>query len=195
MADAPTGDAPGDLDPTATPPAPTPTTVIDPDESDALRESGKKALDAERVLRSTAEKSLKTLQAELDKVTKERMTEQERAVTEAREEGRTEAIKPMHDALVRAEVKAAAKGVMADPRDAHAFLGDLNRFITDGVVDDAAIDKAIAALVKEKPYLRSQQGPGSIDGGTRPPAPAATDMNALIRQQRDARRGVAPARG
>lgn len=71
--------------------------------------------------------------------------------------------------IVRSEVKSAAKGVLADPKDALTFL-DLDQFEVDenGDVDEDEIAEAIAELVEKKPYLAAQGGrrfKGSAGGG------------------------------
>lgn len=97
-----------DLDPTPTPVAP----VEDPGQPapQGLEDPGKRALDAERRARRDAEKAHKEATAELDNLRKQSMTDQERAVAEAREVGRTEALTAMGGRLVEAEFRVAAAG-------------------------------------------------------------------------------------
>lgn len=71
--------------------------------------------------------------------------------------------------ILRAEIKAAAKGRLADPKDALTFL-DLDQFEVDedGSVDEDEIAEAIGALLTKKPYLAAQGGKrfqGTGDGG------------------------------
>lgn len=73
--------------------------------------------------------------------------------------------------IIKSEVKAAAKGVLADPSDAYKFL-DLDSFEVDddGNVDEDEIADAIEDLVKNKPYLAAQGGrrfKGGAGGGAR----------------------------
>lgn len=73
--------------------------------------------------------------------------------------------------ILKAEVRAAAAGKLADPADAYRFL-DLTKFEVDddGNVDEDDIADAIDDLVKKKPYLAVQDGKrfkGTADGGTR----------------------------
>lgn len=94
--------------------------------------------------------------------------------------------------IVRSEVKAAAKGVLADPGDAYKFL-DLEQFEVDGDgnIDGDEIADAIEALVKEKPYLaaapaRRFQGTG--DGGaarkaSRPKQLSRNDLKTMSPEQ------------
>jgi hypothetical protein len=104
------------------------------------------------------------------------MTEQERAVTEAEERGRTAALTATGTRLAKAEFKATAKGRIED--DALAgFLeyADLSKFIgADGEPNEQAIEAAVKKLA----------GPSrgtNFDGGARRTAEKPTDMNSLIR--------------
>ncbi|MFJ2209336.1 hypothetical protein [Streptomyces microflavus] len=88
---------------------------------------------------------------------------------QARRQVEQAALSKANARIVRSEVKAAAKGVLADPGDAYKFL-DLEQFEVDddGNIDSDEIADAIETLVKEKPYLaaapaRRFQGTG--DGG------------------------------
>lgn len=71
--------------------------------------------------------------------------------------------------IVRSEVRAAAKGRLADPRDALTFI-DLDQFEVDenGQVDEDEITDAIDDLLKNKPYLAAataKRFQGTGDGG------------------------------
>lgn len=72
--------------------------------------------------------------------------------------------------IIRTEVKAAAKGLIADPNDALAFI-DLSQFDVseDGSVDETDITDAINGLLEKKPYLAAQakRFQDSADGGSR----------------------------
>lgn len=73
--------------------------------------------------------------------------------------------------ILKSEIKAAAAGKLADPKDAYKFL-DLEQFEVDddGDVDEEEIADAIDDLIKKKPYLAAQGGrrfKGGADGGTR----------------------------
>lgn len=114
------------------------------------------------------EKAAKKLQADLEKAQQSSMSEQEKAVAEARAEGRSEAMKASTERLLRAEVRSLAAGLFADPADAVHFL-DLDQFIPDddGTFDTKAIRRALEAKVAEKPYLAAAPGAGSGEGGPR----------------------------
>ncbi|GAA3854214.1 hypothetical protein GCM10023084_05510 [Streptomyces lacrimifluminis] len=71
--------------------------------------------------------------------------------------------------ILRAEVKAAAAGKLADPADAFKFL-DLDQFEVDddGNVDSDEVADAIDELIKSKPYLAAataKRFQGTGDGG------------------------------
>jgi hypothetical protein len=105
------------------------------------------------------------------------MSDQERAVAEARAVGVTEAARNAAPRLVRAELRAAAAeaGLGRDALAGFLDYADLNRFVTeDGEVDDKAITAAIKKLGGGRP--------ADFDGGARTPAAKPSDMNSLIRR-------------
>lgn len=137
----------------------------DSEGTDALGDKGKQAL-------TRMKEKLKTERA------KRRQAEQERDAASAtdeadrtRREVETAALSKANNRIVRSEVKAAAKGVLADPQDAFRFI-DLDQFEVDddGDVDEDEIAAAIADLVEKKPYLAAQGGKrfqGNGGGGAR----------------------------
>jgi hypothetical protein len=70
--------------------------------------------------------------------------------------------------ILRSEIKAAAAGKLADPKDALRFL-DLDSFEVDadGEVDEDEVAEAIDDLLKKKPYLAAaaQGGRRRFEGG------------------------------
>ena len=101
--------------------------------------------------------------------------EAEHAAELERQQVQAEALKTANDRIRKAEVRAAAKGVLADPADAFKFL-DLDEIDVDdeGAVDTAALESALKSLIESKPYLAAQSGSrfeGSGDGGHRNEAP------------------------
>lgn len=72
--------------------------------------------------------------------------------------------------IVSTELKAAAKGRIADPADALVFI-DPQQFdvADDGSVNETDINDAIEDLLKQKPYLaaQSRRFQDSADGGSR----------------------------
>lgn len=131
----------------------------------ALKRATKDA-DRNRRLRGQAEAKLAELQ-------QSQQTDAEKALSDARAEGKAEADKAANARIVRAEVKAAAAKRLADPADAVRFL-DLDEFEVgdDGEVDGDAIAAALDALLEAKPYLgvnapTPKPPPGDGDGGAR----------------------------
>lgn len=130
-----------------------------PAEDDGLGDAGKKALAAERAAAKAAEKRAKAAEAE-----------------------RTEALATANVRLVRAEVKAAAGGVLQDPEDAVRLL-DLTEFEVndDGEVDTKAITAAVRRLAESKPYLAVGAKPTALPGGGAMPSNGSS-MDDLIRK-------------
>lgn len=114
------------------------------------------------------ETELRKTQKELEKAKQTGMTDAEKAIADARAEARESAFKEANQRLLKAEVRALAAGVLADPDDAVHLL-DLSRYEPDrdGDFDTKAIRADLAALVKSKPYLGARPGNGSGEGGPR----------------------------
>lgn len=100
---------------------------------------------------------------ELEKLRAAAMSEQEKAVAEAKAAGAGEAARTFGSRLAAAELKAtaAAKGVdlssIGDLIDASRFVGD------DGEVDTAAIGKAVEKLAKT--FTGPKRSGGDFGGG------------------------------
>ncbi|MFI7357170.1 hypothetical protein ACIBTP_24945 [Streptomyces avidinii] len=79
---------------------------------------------------------------------------------------RSEIRKEFTEQLVRAELRAAAAGKLRDPADALALLDVAALAGSGGELDAAAINKAVAELVKAKPYLAAPDlnGPAPMWG-------------------------------
>lgn len=146
---------------------------------DALGDKGKLALDRMKAERNEARtrnretaKALDDMRAELERLKSgEQESETERKVREAEAAAVTRA----NERILRAELRAAAAGKLADPADALKFL-DLSAFEVnaDGEVDADALAESITDLVEKKPYLAAQgtkRFQGSADGGARPSQP------------------------
>jgi hypothetical protein len=103
--------------------------------------------------------------------------------------------------ILKAEIRAAAKGRLADPKDALTFL-DISTFEVDadGAVDEDEIAEAIEDLIKNKPYLAAataKRFQGSGDGGAarkagRPKQLTQSDLkkmtpNQIVKAQNDGR--------
>lgn len=172
-ADEPPGDPPAEEPPAA-------------EDDEPLGDAGKKALEQERAARREAEKARKTLEGELEKVRRQSMSEQERAIAEARDQARNEALAEANRRIVAADVKAAAAGKLTNPALAVRLL-DLDQFEVDseGNTDVEAISTAIDGLLQTDPYLAAgatPRPPGDGGGGPRGPAPKPNrDMDSLLR--------------
>lgn len=136
------------------PPSPPPPEPPAPTAADLARIQA--SLDAERKARVKAE-------ADLAKLQRDGMSEHDRAVNEAREQGRAEAAAEHARALAAAEFRAQAAGKIADP-DAALELLDLAKLVKDGKPDTAAIAAAVGRLAAVPPP------PGRIPPGPREPA-------------------------
>lgn len=167
---------------------PDPKNEPDPKDDPAdLGDAGKRALEAEREARKRFEREARASKAELDRIKAETATEQEKALTKAREEAKGEVLTEANKRVLRAEVRALAAGKM-NPALAVKLL-DLDDFEVDdkGDVDAKAITKAIDQLVKDNPGLATngdgKRTTGSADGGARGGGGTGASMNDLIRQR------------
>ena len=134
--------------------------------------------EAQRKVNQDLERKLKDALARLDRMgqveadlAKLQGKEAEYAEAQKAREVEAAALAKANERIVRAEVRAAAAGKLADPSDALRYL-DVSKFAVDddGAVDEAAVAAAIAELVERKPYLAAQGGrlvTGSADGGAR----------------------------
>jgi len=86
--------------------------------------------------------------------------ESEYAESQKAREVESAALAKANDRILKAEIRAAAAGKLADPADALHYL-DLSTFDVkdDGETDSAAIAKAVEDLIKNKPYLAAATAP------------------------------------
>lgn len=113
---------------------------------------------------------------------------------QARRKAETDAVAKANGRILRAEVKAAAAGKLADPADAYKFL-DLDQFEVDddGNVDSDEVADAIDELIKNKPYLAAataKRFQGTGDGGaarkaSRPKQLTRADLKSMTPEQID----------
>lgn len=135
----------------------------DPEGAEDLGDKGKRALASMKgKWRSERDK-----RRELENALAQKDAGDEEAA--ARQEVEQAALSKANTRIVRAEVKAAAKGVLADPADAYKFL-DLGQFEVDenGDLDSDEVADAIDELIKSKPYLAAapaKRFQGTGDGG------------------------------
>lgn len=140
---------------------------------------------------TAAEKALAKATGELEKFRESQLSDQEKAVKAAREEGIAEGRSAGNARLIRAEVLAAASGKLANPAHAFAILTDAGvlkdvQVADDGTLDTAAITTAVDELVKAEPHLAAVRDP---QFGNRQPvdgAPVSTDaaFDAFLRSHR-----------
>lgn len=146
----------------------------------ALGDAGKKALDAmkakwkdaDRIAKENAA-ALAALQAKLEG----KESEHKQALEAQRV--KDEALALANDRIKKAEIRAAAKGKVADEAlaDLPVLMADALSEIevgSDGEVDASRITEAINDLISKKPYLAAQGSrfQGSADGGARNDATA-----------------------
>lgn len=147
-----------------------------------LGEKGEKALTAMKDQVKTLRAELKAARDEANELKKQQMTEQERAVAEALEAGRSEGLRSGQTAMFRAELRAAVAGKLveqavsdltSDADGAMRTLGFSEIPVTsDGDIDGEAISQAVTSFVASRPYLAAGAPPaGSIDQGGRTPPP------------------------
>lgn len=149
-------------------------------EAAALGDKGKQALDRMKVERNAARDQLnafKNLGLSPEKLQEliGKSAEDTKAAEDARTQREAEsvALGKANERLVRAEIKAAAAGKLANPALAIKLL-DLSSFDVDddGEVDATAIGTAIDELIAKEPYLAVAQGDakrfqGGADAGAR----------------------------
>lgn len=158
---------------------------------DAMKEQRKAALAAERAtVNALAELHDKTA-AEVRAAIKDgtladligkpaaKAAEQQVDVAKMTAQARREATAAANTRILKAEVRAAAAGKLADPADALTLL-DLSKFEVgdDGEVDGGEIADAIAELLARKPYLAAGATTttfGKADGGVRGGKPPTLD--------------------
>lgn len=164
-----------------TPPADIPAPPAEPPKDQPKPEPGKnwkaeheKAVAEARKWEDRAKANLGAAK-ELDTLKRTTMTDLEKAVADARDEGRTLALKEASAALVDAKIEAAATGRLNPAQLASLLDGiDRSKFVDDaGLIDTAKVSKFVDSVAPPKGTLDLGQG----QRGANTP----TDMNALIR--------------
>ncbi len=135
----------------------------DPEGADQLGDKGKRALASMKGKWRTERQKRQELE--------QRLAEKDGAdeAEAVRRNAEQAALSKANARIIRAEVKAAAAGKLADPADAYKFL-DLDQFEVDddGNVDSEEVAEAIEDLIKSKPYLAAapaKRFQGTGDGG------------------------------
>jgi hypothetical protein len=122
---------------------------------------------------------LKASEEALDGERKKSMSEQERAIEEAKQAVREEVESEFRSKLLAAAVNGRAAALLADPDDAWRLID----FEDIDPEDTKAIDAEIKELLKAKPYLAKAALPEhqSIDQGPQGELPANKDANNWLR--------------
>jgi hypothetical protein len=140
---------------------------------EALGDPGKKALDAMKAQRKAAETRARDAEARAAELeAKLQGREAEHAAEQERQKAKDEALAAANRRILSAELKAAAKGKLADPTDAGLYI-DLGEFDVsdDGDVDSDALRAAIEDLLARKPHLAAdnRRFDGAADQGAKVP--------------------------
>lgn len=135
----------------------------DPEGADKLGDPGKRALASMKGKWRSEREKRRELEAQLAQKDGADDAEQARRKAEA------DATAKANARILKAEIRAVAKGRLADPKDALTFL-DLEQFEVgeDGEIDPEEIEEAISDLLKDKPYLAAataKRFQGTGDGG------------------------------
>lgn len=167
-------EAPADVEPIIEPSTGENTDTTSEPSVEPLGEAGMKALAAEREARKVAEKRIAEaeakaaeMQAKLDGREAEFKAEQDAQAV------KNDALAHANARILKAEIRAAAAGKLADPADALAFIATTDFEVSDdGSVDADAITAAIAELIERKPHLAARSGattprPDASQGATK----------------------------
>ena len=183
-------------DPPPDPPEPTPDPTPDPEPDDKpLGPAGEKALEALKEERRQLKAKLSEHESELASLREAQMTEQERAIEQARKEAaesaRSEALGEANDRLFRAELRALTAGKLTDTAitdlttdaDVAVKLLGLGQIpVTDtGDIDSEAISAAVTSYTEARPHLAASATPvPGIDQGSRGTARTVETLDEAI---------------
>lgn len=132
---------------------------------EGLGDAGKQAIDRMKAERDAARKESKARERELERLKTASLSDQERAVTEAKAAGAQEATLAAGKRVARAEIRAAATAAGFDASDLLDDL-DLSRFVgEDGEPDEKAIADRVKRWAAMAP--KSNRPSGSADQGVR----------------------------
>lgn len=146
----------------ATPPA--------TDDTQALGEPGKRALDSMKAERDAATKAAKALEKELSDLKAASLSDTEKAIVKARTDGATEAATKLTGRIRRSEVRAAliAAGASGTLLDLAVRADDFEALTVSDEGEVDGLDAAVAAFAKAHPDLFSKAPiNGTAEGGTR----------------------------
>lgn len=141
--------------------------LIDDDDDEDVDEEVpakvREVLAKERKARREAEKRERAAARRIAEFEDRDKSETDRAVDAARDEGRKAALAETGQRLAAAEIRAALKGVVPDPR---AIVEDLN--LSKYVTDDGDVDeKAVKALAEKYATFGGSTRQPSFDGGAK----------------------------
>jgi hypothetical protein len=142
--------------------------ATEPPEGGQQQASASEDVDSLKAALANERKRWEKAERELADLRKAQMSDNEKAVTEAKEAGRSEAAAEYNARLLAAEVRAHASDKLADPGDAVRLLDLADLAAEDGSPDVKRITSAIDKLVEAKPYLAKRAVPPA-GGGSRPP--------------------------
>jgi hypothetical protein len=139
-------------------------------DDDALREPGKRALQLERDARGAAEDRAKAAEKELEDLRKASLSESEKAIAKAKDDGKAEERQRTEGQIRRTEVKAAlvGAGINASVLDLAINAPEFGKLKVDddGVVE--GLDAAVTAFkAARKDLFGTLAAGGSSDGGAR----------------------------
>jgi hypothetical protein len=174
------GNGPAPLPAPGSPPAPAPPAApAPPPAAPAPAGDGQGDAAELRAALAAARRDREAVQKELDKLRAQGMTDQERAVADAKESGRKEASVAAGIRVAAAEFRALAAGKLADPGKMLED-GDLNlaRFVTD----DGEVDKrGLARLVDRLAAAAAPApNPGTVPAGPRGAPPEQDFLRAAL---------------
>lgn len=140
----------------------------------------------------------KDAEAELEKLRTEQLSESEKAIVEARQEARKEALGEVNQRLIAAEIRAAAATAGAIDTDDVVQLVDATQITVEDDGTIVGVNDVVAALLEAKPHLvRSEPRftvPGDGGGGASSALPSFTRSqladNSFYRANEDAIRAA-----
>jgi hypothetical protein len=149
-------------------------------DAEAMRtDAGKQALEQERTARRDAEKRARDFEKELTDLRKAGLSEQERAVAEARDAGRNEVLSKAQEITRRAEVRRALTVAGCSDPELARLAPDFTELAVTDEGDVPELDKAISTFKAAHPSLFVAKAPGSFDTGTAGGRPAAGRIYSL----------------
>lgn len=149
---------------------------------DRERADAKRARDAARpwisLARSLGVRGPDEVRSRLEALTREQ-SESAAAIDTAR----ADALSKANARIVKAEIKAAAADLFADPSDAVLHLRPEDYEVDDNgdIVDEKTLKRDLADLLRRKPHLKKVSSKVDFEGGPRRTAEGPVDMNERIR--------------